>query len=102
MSFPIGALNAQLEKLAKHPFYEGRVPSSVADAEDFAANVPLMSRTELVTEMNKTGYGAFGGGNPVRINLSPMGSSLIPVMQTSSDLDYLITVSYTHLRAHET
>ena len=52
MSFPVDALNMQLEKLAKHPFYEGRVPSSVTDAEDFAANVPLMSRTELVTEMN--------------------------------------------------
>ena len=52
------------------------MPSGVTDAEDFAANVPLMSRTELVTEMNKTGYGAFGGGNPVRINL-PMDSSLI-------------------------
>lgn len=99
MSFPVDAVNMQLEKLAKHPFYEGRVPSSVADAEDFAANVPLMSRTELVTEMNKTGYGAFGGGNPVRMNLSPMGSSLVPVMQTSSDLDYLITAARTHLDA---
>ena len=99
MSFPVDAVNMQLEKLAKHPFYEGRVPSGVADAKDFAANVPLMGRTELVTEMNKTGYGAFGGCNPVRMNLSPMGSSLVPVMQTSSDLDYLITAARTHLDA---
>ena len=57
MSFPTDALNAQLEKLAVHPFYEGRVPSSVADADDFAANVPLMSRSDLVAEMTKPGYG---------------------------------------------
>jgi phenylacetate-CoA ligase len=93
------ALNAQLEKLSRHPFYKGRVPLSVADAADFAANVPLMNRADLVAEMTRPGYGAFGGSNPVRMNLSPMGASLVPAMQTAGDLDNLIAAALTHLDA---
>ncbi|MEE2995784.1 MAG: AMP-binding protein [Pseudomonadota bacterium] len=99
MSFPAGALNAQLDKLTTHPFYKGRVPSFVSDAEEFAANVPLMGRSDLVAEMTKSGYGAFGGSDPVRINLSPMGSSLIPAMQTAGDVANLITAARSHLDA---
>ena len=46
-----------------------------------------MTRAEFVAEMGKPGYGAFGGAGPVRVNLTPMGSSLVPVFQTSGDLD---------------
>ena len=99
MSSATDALNAQLEKLSRHPFYKGRVPSSVADAADFAANVPLMNRADLVAEMTRPGYGAFGGSNPVRMNLSPMGASLVPAMQTAGDLDNLIAAARTHLDA---
>ena len=99
MSSATDALNAHLEKLSRHPFYKGRVPSSVADAADFAANVPLMNRADLVAEMTRPGYGAFGGSNPVRMNLSPMGASLVPAMQTAGDLDNLIAAARTHLDA---
>ena len=99
MSFSTDALNAQLEKLSRHPFYKGRVPFSVADAADFAANVPLMNRADLVAEMTRPGYGAFGGSNPVRMNLSPMGASLVPAVQTADDLDNLIAAARTHLDA---
>ena len=99
MAFPADALNAQLEKLAAHPFYEGRLPRRVADAADFAANVPLMRRADLVAEMEKPGYGAFGGGKPVRVNLSPMGPSLVPAMQSAGDLDNLVAAARTHLDA---
>lgn len=99
MSSSTDALNAQLEKLSRHPFYKGRVPFSVADAADFAANVPLMNRADLVAEMTRPGYGAFGGSNPVRMNLSPMGASLVPAMQTAGDLDNLIAAARTHLDA---
>lgn len=99
MSFPADALNAQLEKLAAHPFYQDRVPASIANAADFAANVPLMGRSDLVTEMTKPGYGAFGGSKPVRVNLSPMGPSLVPAMQTVGDLENLIAAARTHLDA---
>ncbi len=99
MSFPADALNDQLGRLAEHPFYVGRLPATVADAEEFAASVPLMSRADLVSEMSKPGYGAFGGSNPVRINLSPMGASLVPAMQTATDLANMIAAARTHLDA---
>lgn len=99
MTFPTDALNAQLEKLAAHPFYKGRLPASVADPADFAANAPLMGRGDLVAEMEKPGYGAFGGTNPVRMNLSPMGASLVPAMQTAGDMANMIAAARTQLDA---
>ena len=99
MSFPTDALNAQLGRLSAHPFYKGRLPSSVADAADFAANAPLMGRSDLVAEMEKPGYGAFGGTNPVRVNLSPMGANLVPAMQTASDIANMVAAARTHLDA---
>ena len=99
MTFPADTLNERLEWLASHPFYKDRVPASVADSEEFAAAVPLMSRADLVAEMEKPGYGAFSGTNPVRINLSPMGPSLIPAMQTAGDMEHMIAAGRTHLDA---
>ncbi|PPR09340.1 MAG: Phenylacetate-coenzyme A ligase [Alphaproteobacteria bacterium MarineAlpha11_Bin1] len=99
MSFPKEALNDQLDKLTKHPFYKGRVRSGFDGPADFAASIPLMSRADLIAEMIKPGYGAFGGIDPVRINLSPMGSSLIPVMQTAGDIANLISATRSHLDA---
>ena len=99
MTFPVDTLNGQLENLAAHPFYKGRLPASVVDAADFAANTPLMGRSDLVAEMEKPGYGAFGGTNPVRMNLSPMGASLVPAMQTAGDMANMIAAARTHLDA---
>ena len=97
MGFPLDALNAVLDRLARHRFYEGRLPASVSDAAEFAAAVPLMSRTDFVAEMQKPGYGAFGGVKAVRMNLTPMGGGLVPVMQTRRDLDRMIAACRTHL-----
>ena len=99
MDFPIEALNDRLSTLSRHPFYEGKLPISVADAENFAVNVPLMNRADLVTEMEKPNYGAFGNTPSVRINLTPMGSSLVPVMQTPVDIENLILATRSHLHA---
>ena len=99
MTFPADTLNGQLENLAAHPFYKGRLPASVVDAADFAANTPLMGRSDLVAEMENPGYGAFGGTNPVRMNLSPMGASLVPAMQTAGDMANMIAAARTHLDA---
>ncbi len=99
MSFPTDALNEQLARLADHPFYAGRLPAKIADAEEFASSVAPMSRADLVAEMSKPGYGAFGGANPVRINLSPMGASLVPAMQTAADLASMVAAARTHLDA---
>jgi phenylacetate-CoA ligase len=58
-----------------------------------------MGRSDLVAEMKKPGYGAFGGTNPVRINLSPMGADLIPAMQTAGDIANMVAAARTHLDA---
>jgi phenylacetate-CoA ligase len=99
MSFPLNALNAALDRLRRHPFYQGKLPDNVADAAEFADRIPLMGRADLVAEMQKPGYGAFGGTTPVRVNLSPMGGGLVPVMQTRRDLDRMIGACRTHLDA---
>ena len=99
MTFPAETLNATLDRLARHPFYRDRLPSSVADGAEFASAVPLMSRADLVAEMAQPGYGAFGGEQVVRMNMSPMGGGLVPVMQTRRDLDRLTSACRTHLDA---
>ncbi len=92
-------LNAVLDRLADHPFYASRLPRSVTDEAEFAAAVPLMSRPDLVAEMAKPGYGAFGDAGAVRINMTPMGTGLVPVLQTRADLDHLVAACGTHLAA---
>ena len=99
MGFPGDAVNRALERLGAHEFYRGRLPGSVADAEDFAASVPLMGRADFAAEMAKPGHGAFGGARPVRVNLTPMGASLVPVFQTAGDLGRMIAAARTHLTA---
>ncbi len=99
MVFPTDVLNDRLEQLSSHPFYRGRIPLRVIDEEDFAANVPLMRRADLVREMQQPGYGSFGGARPVRVNFSPMDGTLIPVMQSSGDLDAMIGAARSHLDA---
>ncbi len=97
--FPADAVNRALERLGSHPFYRGRLPRAVAGADEFAAAVPPMTRADLVAEMQRPGYGRFGGARPVRINLSPMGPALVPVLQTAGDLERLIAAAGTHLAA---
>ncbi len=99
MSFPLEAVNGMLDRLGSHPFYAGRLPASVAGADEFAARAPLMGRGDLVAEMEKPGYGAFGGSNPVRMNLSPMGASLVPAMQTAGDIANMVAACRSHLEA---
>ena len=99
MTFPVDAINATIDRLSRHPFYSGRFPSTVSGSSEYAEIIPLMSRADLVSEMQKPGYGAFGGLSPVRMNLSPMGGGLVPVMQTRRDLDRMIAACRTHLDA---
>ena len=99
MTFPSDSINAALDRLARHPYYRDRLPTAVADEAEFAESVPLMSRADLVAEMQKPSYGAFGSEKIVRMNLSPMGGGLVPVMQTRRDLDRLTSACRTHLDA---
>ena len=77
MTFPTDAINATLDRLARHPFYRDRLTGAVVDGAEFAASVPLMSRADLVAEMQKPSHGAFGGEKIVRMNFSPMGGELV-------------------------
>ena len=99
MGFPREAVNRALGRLGDHPFYRGRLPGAVGDEEEFAGAVPLMTRADFVAEMARPDYGAFGGAQPVRVNLTPMGPSLVPVFQTRGDLDRMIAAAGTHLAA---
>lgn len=98
MHFPLEALNRQLERLSNHPFYRGRLPRSVADAEDFAAGVPLMGRADLAAEMAKPGHGAFAAP-AVRVNLTPAGPAMMPVLHTAGDIAAMTAAARTHLDA---
>ncbi|HKR39583.1 MAG TPA: hypothetical protein VJU59_07870 [Paraburkholderia sp.] len=96
----LDALNAQLARLQTHPFYEGRLPRSVASAAEFAERVPLMTRAELVAEMNRPGYGAFAPAvPPVRVHLTPMGATLVPILQSAADLRAIEAACSQHLDA---
>ena len=99
MNFPRDAVNQMLDRLGTHAFYTKRLPGTVSGAAEFADTVPLMTRSDLVAEMEKPGYGAFGGAKPVRMNLSPMGASLVPAMQSAGDIANLIAACRTHLDA---
>ncbi|MBB4285184.1 phenylacetate--CoA ligase family protein [Roseospira goensis] len=97
--FPRDAINAMLERLRGHPFHGPRLPARVTDAADFAATVPLMRREDLLAELRKPGLGAFACPHAVRMNFSPMGGGLAPILHTAGDLAALTAACRTHLDA---
>lgn len=98
--FPLDALNDRLATLARHPFYAGRIPGQVADAEAWAATVPLMTKADLQAEMAKPKHGAFDPGTAaVRMNMTPVGGGLMPVLQSAGDLDASVAACRRHLDA---
>lgn len=99
MTFPALAINATLDRLRRHPFHGPRLPASVADAAEFAARVPLMTKADLVAEMTKPGHGAFHFDGAVRMNLTPVGPTLMPILHSQADLDRVTAACRSHLRA---
>lgn len=99
MVFPLDAVNRMLDRLGSHSFYGNRLPGAVSSEAEFADAVPLMTRGDFVAEMEKPGYGAFGGARPVRMNMSPMGHSLVPAMQSAGDIANIVAACRTHLDA---
>lgn len=101
MSQILDRLNAQLARLASHPYHGPRLPGGPVDSlETFAATVPTMGRRDLVAEMEKPGYGAFAPPEPVvRLNLTPMDGGLVPVMHSAGDLAAQVAACRGHLTA---
>jgi phenylacetate-CoA ligase len=98
--FMLERLNAQLDRLRAHPFHADRLPGRVASLEEFAERMPTMTRSDLVAEMTTPGYGAFKPHvPPVRVNLTPMGASLIPILQSAADLRAIEAACGRHLDA---
>ncbi len=98
--FPLDALNRQLDALADHPFYRGRIPGRVADAGEFAAAVPLTDRASLLEEMRKPGHGAFGANaRAVRVNFTPAGDAMMPILHSANDLAAMTAAARSHLDA---
>ncbi len=48
MSFPLDPVNVMLDRASRHAFHAGRAPARVADEQEFAARVPLMTRGDFV------------------------------------------------------
>ncbi len=99
MSFPLNSINAALERLAGHAYHASRLPQRVTDYQDFAARVPLMSKTDLLAEMTKPGHGAFHCANAVRMNLTPVGPTFMPILHTRTDLERMVAATRSHLDA---
>lgn len=99
-AFPLDAVNSALDRLAGHPFHHARrLPARVADYHDFVQRVPLMTKADLVAEMTKPGHGAFHCADAVRMNLTPVGTTLMPVLHTRADLERMVTACRSHLEA---
>lgn len=99
MSFPLDSINAALDRLSGHAFHGPRLPRRVADYQEFTERVPLMSKTDLLAEMSKPGHGAFHCSNAVRMNLTPVGSTFMPILHTRTDLERMVAATRSHLDA---
>lgn len=100
MAEALDRLNAALDRLHRHPFYAGRLPARVATLDDFAAQVPLLDKAALQAEMAQPGFGAFAPDVPaVRMNMTPVGGGLMPVLSSQRDLDAMVAACRSHLTA---
>ncbi len=99
-AFPTDAINAQLERLTSHGWHGARLPRRVDGVAGFRESVPLMTKSDLQAEMAKPGYGGFAPATPpVRVNMTPTSTGLMPVMNSAADLDAMITAARAHLQA---
>ncbi len=65
MSFPLDPINAMLDRASRNAFHAARVPARVADEQEFAARVPLMTRGDFVTAFLARPDVAFAGIEPL-------------------------------------
>ncbi len=85
-------LKEQLIRNYQHPFYRkkfaeaGIKPDDLKTMENFQ-KIPFMTREDLNTAFNSESFGGFMRDDVVRINFSPSGAGLIPILQTANDVE---------------
>jgi len=85
-------LKGQLARNYQHPFYRrkfeeaGMKPEDIKTIDDFQ-RLPFMTRQDLNSAFESQRFGGFMSNEVVRINFSPSGAGLIPVLQTQRDVD---------------
>ncbi len=88
----LDVLKTQLARNYQHPFYRrkfeeaGMKPVDIRTMEDFQ-KLPFMTRHEINSAFESRKFGGFMTEEVVRINFSPSGTGLIPVLQTQRDVD---------------
>ncbi len=88
----LDVLKKQLAKNYQHPFYRrkfkeaGMKPEEIKTIEDFQ-KLPFMTRQDLNEAFEEERFGGFMTENVVRINFSPSGKGLIPILQTKRDIE---------------
>ena len=86
------SLRKQLYRNYQYPFYRkkfeevGIKPESIKSLEDFQ-KLPFMTRQDLNGAFESQKFGGFMTEDVVRVNFSPSGKGLIPVLQTQNDID---------------
>ena len=94
----LATLRKQLERNYLHPFYRKKFddanlkPEDIKSEKDFQ-KLPFTTRSELNELFESEPYGGFMSQDVVRINFSPSGKGLIPILQTSKDIEVIDSVN---------
>jgi phenylacetate-CoA ligase len=91
-------LRRQLARNYQHPFYRKKFdeanvkPEDIRTLEDFQ-RLPFTTREDLQAAFESDPFGGFMIEDVVRINLSPSGKGLMPVLQTKNDVEAIDTAN---------
>ena len=91
-------LRKQLARNYQHPFYRkkfdeaGMKPENIKSLKDFQ-KLPFMTRDDLNAAFESERFGGFMRNDVVRVNFSPSGTGLIPILQTARDVEVMDNVN---------
>ncbi len=87
-------LRRQLARNYNHPFYRRKFeeanirPEDIKSMDDFQ-RLPFTTRSDLQAAFESDPFGGFMAEDVVRINFSPSGKGLIPILQTKRDVEVI-------------
>jgi len=91
-------LRSQLARNYQHPFYRKKFeeanikPEDIKSEKDFQ-KLPFTTREDLQAAFESDPFGGFMVDDVVRINFSPSGKGLIPILQTKRDIEAIDTAN---------